>query len=167
MGKTEIAPQIDWNKDKLGIKDNVIGFANILKQEKYTQDGTSKVYSISAEFGIGKTFFCERLRDVLEQDNIPVSILNIWEMDFYENPLVPILVKLQEIYDISNKTGQKIPTKLLKWFKSGLSGVSVKANIPWVGEVCVDGKEMVDCNEKLNDKLQENDIYNEYKQFKT
>ena len=60
MGKAEIAPQIDWNKDKLGIKDNVIGFANILKQEKYTQDGTSKVYSISAEFGIGKTFFCER-----------------------------------------------------------------------------------------------------------
>ena len=167
MGKIEIAPQIDWNKDKLGIKDNVIGFANILKQEKYTQDGTSKVYSISAEFGIGKTFFCERLRDVLEQDNIPVSILNIWGMDFYENPLVPILVKLQEIYDISNKTGQKIPTKLLKWFKSGLSGVSVKANIPWVGEVCVDGKEMVDRNEKLNDKLQENDIYNEYKQFKT
>lgn len=167
MGKAEIAPQIDWNKDKLGIKDNVIGFANILKQEKYTQDGTSKVYSISAEFGIGKTFFCERLRDVLEQDNIPVSILNIWGMDFCENPLVPILVKLQEIYDISNKTGQKIPTKLLKWFKSGLSGVSVKANIPWVGEVCVDGKEMVDRNEKLNDKLQENDIYNEYKQFKT
>lgn len=167
MGNTEIAPQIDWNKDKLGIKDNVIGFANILKQEKYTQDGTSKVYSISAEFGIGKTFFCERLRDVLEQDNTPVSILNIWEMDFYENPLVPILVKLQEIYDISNKTGQKIPTKLLKWFKSGLSGVSVKANIPRVGEVCIDGKEMVDRNEKLNDKLQENDIYNEYKQFKT
>ena len=88
-------------------------------------------------------------------------------MDFYENPLVPILVKLQETYDISNKTGQKIPTNLLKWFKSGLSGVSVKANIPWVGEVCVDGKEMVDRNEKLNDKLQENDIYNEYKQFKT
>ena len=26
---------------------------------------------------------------------------------------------------------------------------------------------MVNCNEKLNDKLQENDIYTEYKQFKT
>lgn len=167
MGNTEIAPQMDWTKDKLGIRDTVIGFANILKQEKYTQDGTSKVYSISAEFGIGKTFFCERLRDVLEQDNTPVSILNIWEMDFYENPLVPILVKLQETYDISGKSGQKIPTKLLKWFKSGLSGVSVRTNIPGFGEVCLDGKEMVNCNEKLNDKLQERDIYNEYKKFRT
>ena len=68
---------VDWSKDKLGIKENVIGFANILKQEKYVPDGTSKVYSISAEFGIGKTFFCERLQDVLKQDNTPVSMLNI------------------------------------------------------------------------------------------
>ena len=57
MKKKESTLQVDWNKDKLGIKDNVIGFANILKQEKYTPDGASKVYSISAEFGIGKTFF--------------------------------------------------------------------------------------------------------------
>ena len=53
-----------WADDKLGIKENVIGFADILKWEKFTEDGTSKVYSISAEFGIGKTFFCDKLKDI-------------------------------------------------------------------------------------------------------
>ena len=61
--------------------NNIVGKDYILKQEKYVPDGTSKVYSISAEFGIGKTFFCERLQDVLKQDNTPVSMLNIWKME--------------------------------------------------------------------------------------
>ena len=92
-----------WRDDQLDIKENVIGFAHILEQEKYIKNGTSKVYSISAEFGIGKTFFCERLQDVLRQDGVPVSMLNIWKMDFYENPLIPILIKLQEVYIKNNK----------------------------------------------------------------
>jgi hypothetical protein len=156
-----------WSDDKLGIKENVIGFANILKQEKFVDGGTSKVYSISAEFGIGKTFFCTKLKEVLENNGIPVSMLNIWEMDFYENPLLPILVKLQETYAVSNPAGKKIPTKILNWIKSGISGISIRANIPHVGEICLDGEKMVNCNEKLNDKLQANDIYTEYEQFKT
>lgn len=164
--KATTAP-VNWDDDKLGIQQHVIDFAHILEQEKYTPGGSSKVYSISAEFGVGKTFFCTKLHDVLKQDGIPASILNIWEMDFYDNPLIPILIKLQETYDISGATGKKIPTKLLNWFKSGLSGVSIRANIPKIGEVCLDGKEMVNRNEELNNKLHESDIYNEYKQFKT
>ncbi len=127
MKKKESTLQVDWTKDKLGIKDNVIGFANILKQEKYTPDGASKVYSISAEFGIGKTFFCKRLQDVLKLDGIPVSMLNIWEMDFYENPLIPVLIKLQDIYINNNKfrvwasDKLKFGINLISWFiKKGL-----------------------------------------------
>lgn len=166
MDKKTVTSDI-WADDKLGIKENVIGFANILEQEKFIEGGSSKVYAISAEFGIGKTFFCEKLAKVLEQDKVPVSILNIWEMDFYENPLLPILVKMQETYAVSNPEGKKIPTKILNWIKSGISGISIKANIPQIGEICLDGEKMVNCNEKLNDKLQGNDIYTEYKQFKT
>ncbi|MBQ6110164.1 MAG: hypothetical protein IJL05_02175 [Alphaproteobacteria bacterium] len=92
-----------WADDKLGIKENVIGFANILKQEKFTVGGKSKVYSISAEFGIGKTFFCKKLAKVLEHDKVPVSVLNIWEMDFYENPLIPLLIKIKDVYVQYNK----------------------------------------------------------------
>ncbi len=158
-----------WENDKLGIKENVIGFAHILEQEKYIENGTSKVYSISAEFGIGKTFFCKRLQDVLKQDGIPVSMLNIWKMDFYENPLVPILIKLQETYGTSKNTNQKIPipTKILNWCKSGLAGFSVKANIRDIAEIGFDGEKAVKCNEQLKQNLKEPDIYVEYEQLET
>ena len=158
-----------WMDDQLDIKENVVGFAHILEQEKYIENGTSKVYSISAEFGIGKTFFCERLRDVLSQDGIPVSMLNIWKMDFYENPLVPILIKLQETYGTSKNTNQKIPipTKILNWCKSGLAGFSVKANIRDIAEIGFDGEKAVKCNEQLKQNLKEPDIYVEYEQLET
>ena len=104
MAKSETIKNEDiWQKDKLGIKQHVTSFANILKQEKYVENGTSKVYSISAEFGVGKTFFCERLAAILEQDGVPVSMLNIWKMDFYDNPLIPLLIKLQDVYIKNNK----------------------------------------------------------------
>nr|MBQ0091532.1 hypothetical protein [Candidatus Enterousia merdequi] len=169
MGKTEIAPQIDWNKDKLGIKDNVIGFANILKQEKYTQDGTSKVYSISAEFGIGKTFFCEHLQDVLKQDGIPVSMLNIWKMDFYENPLVPLLINLQQTYTMYSNTPEAFPNpkKLLNMFKSLVAGISVEAHAPLFGKIVIDGEKIINCHENLKNTEAKNSIYTEYKQFET
>lgn len=113
MAKSETIKNEDiWQKDKLGIKQHVTSFANILKQEKYVENGTSKVYSISAEFGVGKTFFCERLADILEQDDVPVSVLNIWKMDFYDNPLVPLLIKLQDIYIEKNKFRTWVSNKL-------------------------------------------------------
>ena len=86
--KKATVAQVNWEDDKLGIQQHVVGFANILTQEKYVPNGSSKVYSISAEFGVGKTFFCTKLHDVLKQEDIPTSILNIWDMDFYDNPLI-------------------------------------------------------------------------------
>lgn len=156
-----------WADDKLGIKENVIGFADILKWEKFTEDGTSKVYSISAEFGIGKTFFCDKLKDVLKQDNIPVSMLNIWKMDFYENPLVPLLINLQKTY-AQYSAGPRIfpnPTKLLNAFKTIVSGISIEANAPLFGKIVIDGEKMVNCHENLKKNVKDSSIYTEYEQF--
>lgn len=159
MGKTEIAPQIDWTKDKLGIKDNVIGFANILKQERYIPRGTSKVYSISAEFGAGKTFFCTKLSEVLEQDSIPVSMVNIWKMDFYENPLIPLLIKIKEIY-IKNNNIQNLATK---------SGKTVLNAAKKVAKEAIKNKYGIDIDKiiKLYQDLKpsESDIYINYQEF--
>lgn len=161
--------QLNWADDKLGIQEKVIGFANILKQERYSQNSTSKVYSISAEFGIGKTFFCTKLHDVLKQDGVPVSMMNIWKMDFYNNPLMPILIKLQETYRNTKSTKQKIPmpTKILNWCKSGLAGFSIKANIQDIIEMEFDGDKTVKCNEKLQQNSKASDIYTEYEQIET
>lgn len=158
-----------WKDDKLDIKENVIGFANILKQEKFTEHGTSKVYSISAEFGIGKTFFCERLHDVLEQDGVPVSMLNIWKMDFYENPLVPLLINLQKTYAKYSDTSESFPNPktLLNAFKSLVAGISVEAHAPLFGKIVIDGEKIINCQESLKKVTEENSIYTEYKQFET
>jgi hypothetical protein len=68
-----------FKNDKLDIQSDVISFAHIIKQEKYTAAAeSSKVYAVSAEFGIGKAFFCERLKEVLNIDDSPVTKMNIW-----------------------------------------------------------------------------------------
>ncbi len=66
-----------FEDDKLDIKNYVVDFARIIEQETATKNQTSKVYSVSAEFGVSKTFFCEKLKAVLEQDNVQVAKLNI------------------------------------------------------------------------------------------
>ena len=96
-----------FTDDKLNIQSYVIDFAHLIEQE----NNVSKVYSIDAEFGIGKTFFCEHLLKVLKKDNIRTVKLNIWEMDFYEDPLMPILSELNELY---KQDGESIPTKIFK-----------------------------------------------------
>ncbi len=96
--------------DRLNIKSFVVDFAHLIEQDTYIEGGISKVYSIAAEFGIGKTFFCEKLKYVLEKDNVQTIKMNIWEMDFYENPLMPILAKLNEIY---KKDGENLPAKII------------------------------------------------------
>ena len=170
MAKSETIKNEDiWLKDKLGIKQHVTSFANILKQEKYVENGTSKVYSISAEFGVGKTFFCERLADILEQDDIPVSMLNIWKMDFYDNPLVPLLIKLEETYSQQSETvrTKKFPNPhgLLRVAKSIITGINLDAQIPGVGEMNINGEKMVNTNESLKQNSTQKSIYDEYKTF--
>ena len=111
-----------FEDDKLGIKSSVIDFALLIEQNTYIEGGVSKVYSISADFGTGKTFFCEKLKSILEKDGVQTTKMNIWEMDFYEDPLMPILANLNEIYQ---KGGEKLPTKIidstLKFSKNSLS----------------------------------------------
>ncbi len=111
---TVVKPQENYDDiftdDRLNIKSSVVDFAHLIEQDAYIEGGVSKVYSIAAEFGIGKTFFCEKLKCVLEKDNVQTIKMNIWEMDFYENPLMPILATLNEIY---KKNGENLPAKII------------------------------------------------------
>lgn len=133
MSDDNLAIEYDkiFEDDKLGIKSSVIDFAHLIEQNTYIEGGVSKVYSISADFGTGKTFFCEKLKSVLEKDGVQTTKMNIWEMDFYEDPLMPILAKLNEIYE---KDGRKLPTKIiastLKFSKNSLAflcGTAIKS----------------------------------------
>lgn len=152
--KATTAP-VNWDDDKLGIQQHVIDFAHILEQEKYTPGGSSKVYSISAEFGVGKTFFCTKLHDVLKQDGIPASILNIWEMDFYDNPLIPLLIKIKDLYIKYNQLcttasdAVKFFAKIIKLFTKHRYGIDID--------------KFIETYQNL--KPNKSDIYNNYQEF--
>ena len=148
-----------WSDDKLNIRKNVIDFAHILEQEAYVANGNSKVYSISAEFGVGKTFFCTKLQKVLEQDNVPVSMLNIWETDFYDNPLIPLLIRIKDVYDKYNKNRTLMA-------KSGKVALKIAKE---AGNAVIKYKYGININKfiKLYQKLKpsQSDIYNNYQEF--
>jgi len=77
----------EWKqKDKLKRIMDVEGFGNILLADK-----TYDVFSISANFGFGKTFFCEGLKAYLEYKGTKCIFYNAWKSDFFDNPLVPII----------------------------------------------------------------------------
>ncbi|MDE6478152.1 MAG: KAP family NTPase [Alphaproteobacteria bacterium] len=157
----------DGKPDKLNIASHVIGFAHVIEQSL----GESKVYAISAPFGIGKTFFCEKLKGVLNADSVPVTIMNIWEMDFYGHPLIPILLKLKEFYRETVREKAlpfpKIPA-LLRWIKSGIAGLHITVPLPNGAIMEADGKHIVDTNEALKENAGgEVDIYTEYIDIKS
>jgi len=146
-----------FEDDKLNIRPYVIDLAHLIEQDVYREGGSSRVYSISAEFGIGKTFFCEKLEKVLKTDNIKVAKLNIWELDFYDNPLMPLLAKLNELYNCEGKT---LPTKIINSIV-GFSGKSFAS----LGESVIRkvvGTETVDV---FKDRFSSESLYDDFKVY--
>lgn len=141
-----------FNKDKLNIKKYVIDFANLLKQETYKDNISSKVYSISAEFGVGKTFFCDLLKEFLELENIPIIKLNIWETDFYNTPFIPIIIKLKELYKKYCNYNKFPNTKNLV---NIVSGIKLELKVPFAN-LTIDGEKII------NNHKKQIDIFNDY-----
>lgn len=163
MSDDNLAIEYDkiFEDDKLGIKSSVIDFAHLIEQNTYIEGGVSKVYSISADFGTGKTFFCEKLKSVLEKDDVQTAKMNIWEMDFYEDPLMPILAKLNEIYQ---KCGETLPTKIidstLKFSKNSLSflcGTVIKS----ISQEALN----VDLIEEFKNHFSSKSLYDDFNQY--
>lgn len=162
MSKIEIIQGYDeiFTDDKINIKSNVVDFAHLIEQDVYKEGASSKVYSISAEFGIGKTFFCDKLQQVLEKDKVKVGKLNIWEMDFYENPLIPILAELNKLYA---KEGEHLPTKIVNMMMSlGKKATDVISEVSLrIGYNCAIGQlTQMTGSENLVKAMNEADLWN-------
>lgn len=119
-------------KDKLHRKSDVEGFGNILLADK-----AHDVFSISAEFGFGKTFFCEGLKAYLECNGAKCIFYNAWKSDFFENPLIPVISVIEQEFE--KDAGKKI--KKLK--ESGYRLLkSLSFNTPFVSitpsDVCTE-----------------------------
>ena len=165
MSQAETIQDYDeiFTDDKLNIKSNVVDFAQLIEQDVYNEDSTSKVYSISAEFGIGKTFFCDKLQQVLIKDKIKAGKLNIWEMDFYENPLMPILAELNRLYD---EKGKKLPSKILDSLDK-FSSKSFAVLCETIAKIASNTALDVDVVEICKERFKSETIYEDYTNYKS
>lgn len=142
-------------EDKLDVADKVTAFAQIITHSK-----ESNAYSIAAPFGIGKTFFCEGLKAYLADKGIPCIGYNVWEVDFYEDPLTPLICEITESLRQGFETENKAPLldSLIKKAQIVVSATTLR--IPFVS---ISGKEIV----KLADKeSQAPNLCNSYKEYK-
>lgn len=76
-----------FDDDKLGRKEVAEHFKNILLNTDL------HVFSLAAPWGCGKTYFIQNLIKTMNEDSINI-LYNAWESDFYDSPLIPLLVEL-------------------------------------------------------------------------
>lgn len=84
MKNTIIEPFSDDKLNRNGIAQH---FRNILLSTDLN------VFSVVAPWGCGKTYFIQNLIKTMEEDSINI-LYNAWESDFYDSPLIPLLVEL-------------------------------------------------------------------------
>lgn len=68
------------------------------------------VFSLVAPWGGGKTYFIQNLIRTMEEDSINI-LYNAWESDFYDSPLIPLLVEILakiETYNQKDKLTEDI-----------------------------------------------------------
>ena len=90
--------------DKLNRKTIAENFKNILLNTDLN------VFSVSAQWGGGKTYFIENLIKLMQEDSINI-LYNAWESDFYDKPIIPLLVELfakLEEYDLKTQLEEEI-----------------------------------------------------------
>lgn len=80
-----------WNDDRLGYRDIALSFTNLIKSIN-----DSKVLSIEAGFGRGKTFFRKAWAGHLEQQGEVVVEIDVLQSDHSGDPLITLLGALVE-----------------------------------------------------------------------
>lgn len=103
--------------DKLNRKTVAENFKNILL------NADLNVFSVSAQWGGGKTYFIENLIKLMQDDSINI-LYNAWESDFYDSPLIPLFVEL--FAELEKYDNDKTCIKLLKSCKKFLKLICEK-----------------------------------------
>ena len=103
--------------DKLNRKIVAENFKNILLNTDLN------VFSVSAQWGGGKTYFIENLIKLMQDDSINI-LYNALESDFYDSPLIPLFVEL--FAKLETSCNDKNSLKLLKSCKKLLELICKK-----------------------------------------
>jgi hypothetical protein len=134
------------------------------------------VFSLEASFGAGKTVLNHRLKSYIEnnkQFKTKCIYVNVWESDFYNSPLIPIIDEISNSFKTWRGEATKIAVKKLKdsgkelLKKSLWQGGKVLANsvVSGAGGVAVDL--IKNGVENINLEIEEQEeVYNEYRELK-
>ncbi len=136
--------------DKLNRKTVAENFKNILLNTDLN------VFSVSAQWGGGKTYFIENLIKLMQDDSINI-LYNAWESDFYDSPLIPLLVELfAKLEECDEKTQlEEDIIKSKEFAKKMCEKTSFQIGVNFVGINC---SANFDPSKKM--------IYSEYKELK-
>lgn len=83
--------------------------------------------------------------------------MNIWELDFYDNPLVPLLAKLNELY---KRKGKALPVRII----NSMGDLASKSLISLceIGVRKTIGSETIDV---IKDKFSSGYLYDDFKMY--
>lgn len=144
--------------DKLNRKTVAENFKNILLNTDLN------VFSVSAQWGGGKTYFIENLIKLMQEDSINI-LYNAWESDFYDTPIIPLLVELfakLEEYDLKTQLEEDIQ-KSKEFAKKICEKTSLQIGVNLGGLNC---SANFDPSKKMIDS-EYNELKNEIRSFKS
>lgn len=101
-----------WGDDKLGRRDEAECLMQFLRSQLTRRENkgatASYVLNLDAPWGDGKTFFLSKLRSTLVVEGHTVALVNAWETDFSEQPLLAIMSAIDDALRPHLKSGSAI-----------------------------------------------------------
>lgn len=113
--------------DKLDRKDFAERLTKAISIDYEFAEG-SYVLSLNAGFGTGKTTFLEMWQNYLEQEGYKTILINAWETDFADDPIIPIISSFLKFLEHENSAKKKNDTKTKKILKKTLGALASTSN---------------------------------------
>lgn len=133
---TRDEPEVDkkepWGDDKLKRQLAANALANLVKTQR-----RPFVVSLDGDWGTGKTFFLQRWKQQLENDQMKVVYFNAWQDDFFGDPLIPMLAQIINTVPDANDLRRAISEPIGSLLYRNIQGVTDKvmgAKLPDLGD---------------------------------
>lgn len=105
---------------------------DLFKREKIAQElsvmisETKKPFSIAIDsyWGSGKSTFLIKWKNMLEADGHKAIYIDAWKMDYYIDPIIPIVGSINELLELQNANFQDVKSALLVIMKDILQNVT-------------------------------------------
>lgn len=131
-------------------------FAQALKLDIETKE-TPHTLLLSADYGMGKTFFSTRFTQFLRNENFDVIYFSVWENDYMKEPFVAFSKAIVNyIYNkFKTKKFQNSIDNLFSKIQGVVSAISINIGINNVCSIDVSAKELIDTFKELADPVLE------------